>query len=284
MNGTDFLEQMARTSAARVAAARASLPLGPLRERALSAPPAPRLALSDEGFDLIMELKLASPAQGVLAGATLDLEAQVLAYAESGAAVVSVLTEPSRFHGELAHLARAAKVLDPRGVPVMRKDFLVDPYQLYEARAAGAGGALLIARMLDDALLDELLETSRELGLFVLLEAFDAGDVARCAAAARRWPGRRDDLMIGVNSRDLATLAVVPRRLEALVSSLPAAHPRVAESGLSTAADAQRLAAAGYSLALVGTALMSAADPVALGRRMILDGRAAVRRPAPGAP
>ena len=270
-----FLDEMARLSAVRVTEASATVPLPMMRERARLAPPAPALRLEPDGFDLIMELKLSSPAQGVLAADSLDLEQQVDAYASAGASIVSVLTEPARFRGCLDHLSRACATLRQHAIPAMRKDFLVDPYQLYEARAHGAGGVLLIARMLDDRQLDSMLREAHALGLFVLLETFDATDIARATLAAANWQGAAQSLLIGVNSRELQTLAVVPQRLTGLVTMLPQTHPRVAESGLATAADAQRLSAAGYSAALVGTALMSAADPVALGREMIAAGRRA---------
>ncbi len=272
----DFLGSMAQSSRQRVAAASRLEPEDALRARAEAAPLPPALVL-DGCFDLIAELKLRSPAQGQLASGSDDLERRVAGYAAGGAAIVSVLTEPARFDGCLEHLARAAAVLRPLGVPAMRKDFLVDPYQLLEARAAGAGGVLLIARMLARDELEELAAGAAELGLFVLLEVFDEADVAIASAVADLWRGRPADCLIGVNSRDLATLQVVPQRLEALVATLPAAHPRVAESGLATAADAARFAAAGYTLALVGTALMGAVDPAALARDMIACGRAAGR-------
>jgi indole-3-glycerol phosphate synthase len=274
----DFLAGMARASAARVAAARERVSAATLAARAAAAPAPPRLRL-DGRFDLIAELKLRSPAQGVLAGGADDLEARVCAYARGGAAVVSVLTEPERFDGSLEHLARASAALGPFGVPAMRKDFLVEPYQLLEARAAGAAGALLIVRMLEPDRLGELVAAAEALGLFVLLEAFDAEDVAVAAGLAARWRGPREACLIGINSRDLRTLQVVPQRLEALATTLPVAQPRVAESGLASSADAARLARAGYTLALVGSALMSAADPAGLVRQMIEAGRAA----SPGA-
>lgn len=273
----DFLARMAASSAERVAAARAVLPLRELEARARARAAPPRLSLSADRFDLIMELKLSSPAMGVLASPTLDLETQVGHYADAGAAVVSVLTEPTRFSGDLDHLDRAAQALATRGVPAMRKDFLVDPYQVVEARHRGAGGVLLILRMLDDATLERMLEVAADHGLFVLLEAFDAADLARVARVAGHWPGARQDLLVGINSRDLATLAVVPDRLDELVGLLPDAHPKVAESGLLAPEDAARYARAGYTVALVGTALMSSSDPVALGRAMIEAGRAAWR-------
>lgn len=276
-----FLDQMAASSAARVAAARALVGDAELRARALDTPPAPQLQLSTAGFDLIAELKLRSPAQGVL-GANADaLEERVTAYARGGAAAISVLTEPARFDGELAHLARAARALAPLGVPAMRKDFLVDAYQLHEARAHGAGGALLIIRMLERARLVELLDCAAELGLFVLLEAFDADDVEVAHALVRGWRGRACDCLVGVNSRNLQTLQVVPDGLDALARTLPARFPRVAESGLATPADAARLARAGYTMALVGTALMSTGDPAALARAMIAAGRGAATTSRP---
>ena len=272
-----FLETMARSAAARVTLARASEPEAALRTRAAARAPPPRLRLAG-GFDLIAELKLRSPAAGVLSSSDADLEQRVAGYARGGAAIVSVLTEPERFAGSLEHLARASAVLAPLGVPTMRKDFVVDPYQLLEARAAGAGGALLIVRMLGRAQLDELLVASAELGLFVLLEAFDAEDIGIATELARGWSAAPTDCLIGVNSRNLRTLEVIPERLEALSSLLPPGHPRVAESGLACSADAARLAAKGFTLALVGSALMSAQDPEALARAMILAGRRAASR------
>jgi indole-3-glycerol phosphate synthase len=272
---SDFLAGMARTSAARVATARAAEPEPRLRARAAAKAPAPRLRLSAAGFDLIAELKLRSPVHGPLGAAGDDLEGRVAAYARAGAAIVSVLTEPERFDGTLEHLARASAALEKPGVPAMRKDFLVDPYQLIEARASGAGGALLIIRMLKASQLAELLACASEQGLFVLLECFDAADVAIATGIAGSWRGEPSQCLIGINCRDLGTLAVVPQRLEALAAALPAQHPRVAESGLATPDDAARLARAGYTLALVGSALMSAPDPERLAREMIASGRGA---------
>jgi indole-3-glycerol phosphate synthase len=269
-----FLDRMAASSAARVAAARARESDAAIRARALASAPAPRLRL-DGRFDLIAELKLRSPAMGKLGATSDDLEGRVTAYASGGAAAISVLTEPEHFDGDLSHLERAARALAATGVPAMRKDFLVDAYQLYEARLAGAGGALLIVTMLERARLAAMLDVAAELGLFVLLETFDAVDVEIAHDLVKGWRGRPEDCLVGVNSRNLQTLQVAPERLEQLAPALPHAHPRVAESGLVTADDAARLARAGYTMALVGTALMSAADPGALARAMIDAGRAA---------
>jgi indole-3-glycerol phosphate synthase len=270
-----FLEEMAADSRERVRAARAQVTEAQLLERARQMPAPPPLQLSGE-FDLIAELKLRSPAAGVLAVADADIAQRVSAYARAGAAAVSVLTQPSRFDGSLAHLAQAVTALAPHRVPVMRKDFLVDPYQLLEARAAGAGGVLVILRMLTRTQIDVLLACARELTLFVLLEAFDEADLALMAElAAGRADG--DRLLAGINCRDLTTLQVVPGRLQALAPLLPRSLPRVAESGVASGADARAAAVAGYDLALVGSALMQGADSAALARALLQAGRAGRR-------
>jgi indole-3-glycerol phosphate synthase len=260
-----FLDEMARSSAERVARAAQKESRASLEERAKQTPPAPPLKLSAHGFDVIAELKLRSPAQGLLAQADEDWLKRVTAYAKGGAAAVSVLTEPSRFDGTLEHLKQAAAALKPLNVPAMRKDFLVDPYQVLEARAAGAGGVLVIVRMLSQSQMSRLLDVAAEHRLFVLLEAFDAADLA---AGRELLAGRRggrgesaEQILVGINSRDLQSLKVVPERFAELAPLLPRAHPCVAESGVTCADDAKRMAALGYSLALIGTALMSCDDP-----------------------
>ena len=270
-----FLATMAAGSRARTALARAALPEGELRARLRDRPPPPPLRLSLRGFDLIAEMKLRSPALGQLRdAATDDLELRVRSYAEAGAAAVSVLTEPSRFDGSLSHLERAAAALAPLAVPVMRKDFLVDPYQVLEARAAGAGGVLLILRMLDRGVLGDLLDTALDQQLFVLLEAFDEQDIdTAMSLLGSRTAAATGGVLLGVNCRDLVSLRVVPGRLEAMAAHLPDSLPKVAESGLATAADAARLAAAGYDLALVGSALMGNDHPGELAAQMLQAGR-----------
>jgi indole-3-glycerol phosphate synthase len=239
---------------------------------------------STEGFDLIAEMKLRSPALGQLCSVDQDnLEQRVASYADVGAAAVSVLTEPSRFDGALKHLERAASALQPYTVPTMRKDFLVDPYQVLEARAAGAGGVLLILRMLPIDDLARLIDTSLEQGLFILLEAFDERDIEIAVRLIEPRVGRQSIsasgslVLIGVNCRDLVSLQVMPGHLEALASKLPDWLPRVAESGVATADDAGRLATAGYDLALVGSALMSGDNPRDLAAQMLTAGRLAKR-------
>jgi indole-3-glycerol phosphate synthase len=268
-----FLQEMAVGSRERARAARAACPQGELLARAVDTPPPPRLRLRPGGFDLIAELKLRSPAAGRLKDPGEDVAGRVTSYARAGAAAVSVLTEPARFDGSLDHLRAAARALLPFGIPAMRKDFLVDAYQVIEARAAGAGGVLAILRMLSEPELEALVQQARALELFVLLEAFDEPDLERL----ERLLGRvgRAGLLAGVNSRDLVTLQVVPSRLEQLARYLPAGVPRVAESGIASAEDARRAAEAGYDLALVGSALMSGDDPAALAGAMLSAARAA---------
>jgi indole-3-glycerol phosphate synthase len=268
-----FLAQMASQSAARVREARGRRGEGALLAACRETPPPPPLALGS--FDLIAEIKRVSPAEGTL-GADAVVPARALAYASAGAAAVSVLTEPERFGGSMEDLAAAAEALRPAGVPAMRKDFLVDPWQVLEARAAGAGGVLLIVAMLEDPALQAMLAAAREQGLFVLLEAFDEADLERAAELVpAAGPPEGAPVMVGVNSRDLRTLSVDPERLARLAPRLPPGLPAVAESGLRDAADAAAAAVLGYRLALVGTALMRAPDPRSLAAAMLAAGRRA---------
>jgi len=140
-----FLDEMADASRERVRAAKLTRSEAALEVVARQTPAPPPLRLERCGFDLIAEVKLRSPAAGRLGQQGEDVAARVTAYARAGAAAISVLTEPSRFDGSLEHLASATRALAPHAVPAMRKDFLVDPYQVLEARAAGAGGVLVIA-------------------------------------------------------------------------------------------------------------------------------------------
>ena len=262
---SDFLKDMAKSSAARAAQA---------REFTAADFDKPVVPLTLGTFDLIAEIKNRSPAEGQLrdqlpvsdfAG---HLAARANAYSAGGAAAISVLTEPSRFDGDLAHLE--AVVAAVPSTPVMRKDFLVEPVQVLEARAAGASGVLLITTMLDDAKLASMLDCAFEHGMFVLLESFDEADLRRSA----RYLDGDGELLIGVNTRNLRTLEVDADRLERLAPLLPDASC-VAESGLHVADDAARVAGWGYTMALVGTALMRSEDPTTLVKDMRAAGAAA---------
>lgn len=264
---SNFLDEMSQSSGARAAAvyiASSSLD----REA---------LPLKLTGFDVIAEIKERSPAEGDLSGQKLERSARARCYAEAGAAAISVLTEPDRFDGDLSHLAEVVAAVSDYGVPVMRKDFLVDPVQIQEAKSAGASGVLLIAAMLDDNELPDMLDCAFDLDLFVLLESFDTIDLERSAYLLQktrfREQARRHKFLVGVNSRNLRSLAVDPLRLERFAPGLPAGAVGVAESGQHTAGDAARVAALGYPMALVGTALMRAADPGTLIKDMLEAGR-----------
>ncbi|MDY6946342.1 MAG: indole-3-glycerol-phosphate synthase [Pseudomonadota bacterium] len=264
---------MTQSSLTRLEQARARESETALWSRVSDMPPAPPLRLSPEGFDVIAECKLHSPSAGDLSGNTSDVESRVTEYACGGACAVSVLTEPLRFGGALEHLTRAARVLTPHNVPVMRKDFLVDPYQVMEGRAAGAGGVLVIVRMLDTSRITALLDCAAMLKMFVLLEAFDAADlsIARDVLALRR---RHDEqILVGLNCRDLDKLTVELSRLSELADSMPVGFAPVAESGVNTLQDVSNIVSLGYRVALIGTTLMNSPQPRELLGKMLSTGR-----------
>jgi len=288
-NGSDFLQKMAAGSRARLELARRVCTDAKLLEKATATGLPPVLKLGeqnldegfdqsfDQSFDLIAELKRRSPAEGELATAALSLEEQVQAYTAGGAAALSVLTEPEQFNGSLTDLKAAVKVAN--GIPVMRKDFLVDAYQVVEARAANASGALLIAAILDQSQMQDMLSAARELGLFVLMEIFDERDLEHCfpvlEASGAAIENGVCNWMLGLNCRDLRTLKVDYGRFAELAPRLPQNVPLVAESGVRSDAQAAEVAAQGYRLALVGTALMKSGDPQGTTAELIAAGRAA---------
>lgn len=280
---SDFLQQMAASSHDRLQAAKRTHSEATLLRKALATPSPPRLTANPARFDLIAELKLRSPAVGQLKSSEENVEDRVTTYARAGAAAVSVLTEPTRFDGSMAHLETATHALAPLNVPAMRKDFIVDPYQVIEARVAGAGGVLVILRMLPRAGIEALLDCARTLGLFVLLEAFDEADIEAMhdiigTGSQRGANQAAAPVLAGLNCRDLATLQIVPQRLIELAHLLPTDVPRVAESGVISPDDAARVATAGYEYALVGSALMQGGDPHVLAAAMLQAGRASARR------
>ena len=270
-----FLARMADASRERVRAARVRESEAALERRALARPSAPALQL--DSFDVIAELKLRSPAAGTLATNDFDPRAQLASYVRGGAAAVSVLTEPTEFKGELAHLAAAAAELARVRRPAMRKDFLVDAYQVLEARAAGAGGVLVILAMLDDATVNELVDCAGRCGMFVLLEAFDRADLERLASYDRPQ-AVGPQVLAGVNCRDLRDLQVRFERFAELAPFLPRHLPAVAESGVGSGADIEAVAAANYRLALIGSALMRSADAAQTLNEWLAVGRAATLR------
>ena len=277
-SGDDFLQVMATASTARLDAARANIDVATIAAQATARPAPPPLQLSGAGFDLIAEVKKRSPSAGRLAADALSPVDQASRYAQAGAAAISVLTEPSRFDGSLDDLQQVVDALP--AVPVMRKDFLVDPYQVFEARAAGAGGVLLIAAMLTPEQLRHMLQTTFSLGMFALVEAFDTQDLEHCVPVLEEFLPAVDDhghcrLLLGINCRNLRTLDVEFERFFPVLKQLPTSLPRVAESGVDSMERAERVAAAGYELALVGTALMRSEDPGQAAAELIQAGRTA---------
>lgn len=272
----NFLARMGASSRVRSDAAEARRPAEALARRVSQLPPPPALRLSPQGFDIIAEVKRRSPSAGTLAASALKVASQARNYVRGGAAALSVLTEPTEFAGDLAHLKEVAATAAP--VPAMRKDFLVSPYQLLEARAAGAGGVLLIAAMLGDRELRGMLRATHQLGLFALVEVFDRPDMERAVAAIRAaGPALVDGCcrtLLGVNCRDLRTLHVDFGRFAELAPHLPRGIPTVAESGVESVGQAARVAGLGYDVALVGTALMRAPDPGRLAGELLEAGRA----------
>jgi indole-3-glycerol phosphate synthase len=239
-------------------------PLAILDERVAQAPPTKSLAqalrlrsgqaLRGPSLGLIAEVKRASPSRGVLR-ADLDPKALARTYAGSGAAAISVLTEEQHFQGSLDDLSAVRAALDGCGdtrPPLLRKDFLFDAYHLFEARIYGADAVLLIAAILNPGLLAELLALVRTLGLECLVEVHDERELERALAA--------DAQIIGINNRDLRTFEVDLAVSERLRPLIPADRVVVAESGIHTRADVERLRALGMNAVLIGEALVTAED------------------------
>ena len=239
-------------------AARVSLP--EIKARAL-AQPAPRgfasALATAKGRAIIAEVKRASPSRGAIAP-DLDPARLAAAYERGGAACMSVLTDRANFSGSLEDLVAARNACS---LPVLRKDFLVTPYQLWEARAYGADAVLLIAAALAPAQLHELRTLARELELDVLLEVHDERELGVAQAAAPE--------LLGINARNLKTLTVDPETFARLASRAKQIAPLVAESGVRSPADVRRYVQLGASALLIGQALSAAPDPEAATRALV---------------
>ncbi len=245
-----FLEQMRQSSVTRLEAAKQVAPLEAQRRRAEMRP---TIELP-EGFLVFAEIKPVSPAEGRLE--TSGLADRVRSYQAGGAAAISVLTEPTEFGGSLELLEELAGEVS---VPVMRKDFIVDPYQVWEARAHGASGVLALVRMLDVPNLQDLIEAAGDAELFILLEVFDSEELEIVADL----DFGEATTLLGVNSRDLTTLEVRPDAHEKASSLLPEGLTAIAESGISGPGRVAELREMGYAGVLVGTSLMRSDDPEA---------------------
>jgi indole-3-glycerol phosphate synthase len=234
-----------------IAAARARVPDAALERQTAALGPVRdfRAALEQgPGLRVIAEVKKASPSAGVLR-ADFDPVAIARTYEQHGAACISVLTDEPSFQGHLRYLSAIREAVS---LPLLRKDFLVDRYQLLEARAAGADAVLLIAEVLEGEALPRLLRQARELGLQALVEIYDRDNLARVLDAGAR--------LIGVNNRDLRTFQVRLEHTLELAGAVPADVCLVSESGIRTPADVERLRAAGVRAVLVGETLMRAPD------------------------
>ena len=244
------LERLVQESRAELALRVAKVPLEAVRERALLLPaPRPFVSRLLQGSGLIAEVKRASPSKGAI-NPGLDPVALARAYQSGGAACLSVLTQRTSFGGSLHDLSAARGACS---LPALRKDFLVEPYQLFEARAHGADAVLLIAAALPLEELLALRALAAELRLAVLFEIHEEGELAAARAC-------RPDLL-GINARNLKTLEVDPGAFERLAPLARDLAPLVAESGVKTADDVRRLRGLGARAVLVGEALSSAFDP-----------------------
>ena len=268
-----FLERMAEASRERAEIARQRLGAAQLQRIVDAMPPPPQLAFSPAGFDLLAEIKPGSPSEGTIARPSFDPAALAAQYVAGGALALSVLTEPSRFGGSLELLARVARAAPD--TPVMRKDFLVEPYQVLEARRHGAAGVLLIVGMTGDGNTEAMLAAALRCGMFALLEAFDGDELRRARQLAERAAAKRHQALLGLNCRDLRTLAVDSGRLRRLRPRERGAYAMFAESGIGQARDVAELAALGWDGVLVGTALMRSPDPGGLVCEMLSRGREA---------
>lgn len=264
---SDVLARIMAYKREEVAERKAARALGEVERRARDAPP-PRgflKALRDRAgaghVGLIAEIKKASPSKGLIR-AEFDPPALARAYAKGGATCLSVLTDGPSFQGADAHLAAARAEVN---LPLLRKDFCCDPYQVVEARALGGDCVLVILAAVEDALAGELLAAAAAFGLDALVEVHDEAEMARAAALGAQ--------LLGVNNRSLRSFETKLETFEALAPLAPAGALLVAESGVFTAADVARLAAAGARAVLVGESLMRAEDVADAARKIMQQSR-----------
>lgn len=248
----DILQRIVETKWREIAAAQARVPAADLERQVAGLPPGRGFAAAlrvPGTVRVIAEVKKASPSAGVIR-ADFDPTAIARSYERNGAACLSVLTDEPHFQGHLTHLTAARAAV---GIPVLRKEFVLDRYQLLEARMAAADAVLLIAEILPGDRLADLHRDAVALGLDVLVELHDADQLPRvldCGAT-----------LVGINNRDLRTFATRLTHTLDLLPHIPKAVTVVSESGIKTTADLRALAAAGVQAVLVGESLMRAADP-----------------------
>ena len=257
----------ALTAEAHERASRLAGTLEDLRDAARDLPLAPSFATALRGdtIKVISEIKRSSPSKGEIAPG-LDAVAQARLYAAGGAAAISVLTEPSKFGGSLSDLRAVA---DAVRTPALRKDFIVHPVQLWEARVNGASAALLIARALSPAELERLMDTAREARIETLVEVRNEEELERALAVGAP--------VIGVNNRNLETLVIDLATAPRVIAQMPAHIIAVAESGMQSPGDVAASASAGADAILVGSAISAAADPTSAVRALTSIPRVASR-------
>jgi indole-3-glycerol phosphate synthase len=257
-----FIDDIVAAKRAELAEIKKYVPEGDLRRRAEGrlAPARLSSALAGEGIKLIAEVKKASPSKGVLC-LDFDPVAMARAYAESGAATISVLTEKRYFQGSLDYLANIRQALGTCRPPLLRKDFIFEPYQIYESRAHGADCLLLIAAILDRRSLRDLLDLSHSLGMECLIEVHDERDLETAVVCGGG--------IIGINNRDLATFKMDIETTRRLLPLVPPGNLVVSESGIRSREDILRMAAYGANAVLVGEALVTAPDPRAKVRELV---------------
>lgn len=250
----DFLSGILASTRERVDEARSRVSLEEMKERALDRSAALSLAQVLRWFHIrvIAEIKRASPSRGPLRP-DLDPGSLAWSYYENGASAISVITENSRFGGSLDDLLAAKKGLKGKIIPLLRKDFIIDPYQVYESRAFGADAILLIASVLDGTKLSELLNLSYDLGMRCLVEVHDEKDAER-AVAVRAG-------IVGINNRDLRTFEVDMNTTARLRPMIPPDRIVVSESGIRTREDLEKLWSMKVNAALIGESLVKAPDP-----------------------
>lgn len=247
----NILERIVADTRDLVELSRRKVPLEELREGPFYGSPTLPLApaLRSEAMSFIAEIKKASPSKGILRF-NYDVQSIAVGYKHGGARVLSVVTEPMYFHGALAHLSLVRQVVD---LPLLRKDFIVDRYQLHEARAYGADAVLLIASVLDAVALQELHHEAIELGLGCLVEVYAASELERIELDRIS--------VLGVNNRDLRTFEVNIEHSIGILGSVPDTIVKVSESGLGDPADIARLRESGIDAVLIGETFMRAPEP-----------------------
>lgn len=258
----DFLAKVIAASRARVAAVEMATPLAAMEELIWNLAPARSLEAALRGAErlhVIAEMKQASPSAGSLSTAY-DPRRIAAEYLKGGASALSVVTEPDHFKGDVAHL----KLAGTSGLPVLRKDFLVSPYQVAEARIAGADAVLLIVAALGEVGLRQMMQAAGRYGLAALVEVHDEEDVETASSCGAR--------IIGVNCRDLRTLKVDADRCVRFAPLLPRSVLRVAESGVATPEQVRALRKARYDGVLIGEALMRSTEPAATLQALVAAG------------